>query len=561
MSISPYASIPDGLYVRVLEKLRELEQTHDITVLFAVENGSRLTGLSHDDSDCDVRFVYRYNRTALNTTTGRDMVGCRETIEGISDDKMIDWQGWCIDKAIHGMKSSNPSIIEWLYSDIVYITADDGLFLKECRQIMSKMHSIKSLYYHYLNMAKKNWLEFIKDKAVVIYKKYLYVLRPLFMLVYIQSSMYDELKEQNPIINDFNKLLEFVRLYSKIDDNNSAYSLNPRVEIEISRLVEIKKMDKHYEGEPLLRLNTWIDRFFAFEDEKREDTDKTEKIVFQALRNVREKLCNELKKIDALSIRNEYISRNDYLSLFSQYTMFIWLIQHPGKHSGEAPQNIGNILKEIDIDNDLSEWIHNIITTKGDECDKSQNSSDSKIESTRKKYTYMIVDHIKMFFETLREDTLSPEAFESFDSVLSWLNETRLELDGGKSILRDDAIDNLFQSYMSTYWLIKSGQNGRNVPRDVFSDRDISKIIPQLVINTGKQLALDLRPKYMVKVVKSYHELIHDDVSKYYSYVDNITAKYAQKKEIDKKAMFKGTFKTIDPFVFLDLLERHTSKH
>lgn len=42
----------------IIEKLDEIEHSHHVTILHAVESGSRAWGFASPDSDYDVRFFY-----------------------------------------------------------------------------------------------------------------------------------------------------------------------------------------------------------------------------------------------------------------------------------------------------------------------------------------------------------------------------------------------------------------------------------------------------------------------------------------------------------------------
>ncbi len=405
---SPYPSIPNEYFEKIMDLVQFLEKNHDIHILYAVENGSRSKGLWHTESDFDIRFIFKFNRSLLNTSTGRDLLDIKDTIEGISEDKYLDWQGWCIDKTIKYLKMSDPSIIEWLYSDIIYVNTNE--FQSSCRNILGKMHCKKSLYYHYLNMGKKNWKMWILDKDQIIYKKYLYILRSLLMVIFIKSPNYEN-KKKAIIINDFEELLNFVTsMYPQLGtittDNNEehVYSLNAETLIEISLIITMKKHDKKYKGEPLVFLNKWIKQIFDYENNYSNtkslgNSETNNKIVLQALSSTKDKLNNEFKKVKAISAKTGLINKNDYISFFNQYLLYIWLIQHPDKHSGEAPCQIKNILDEVCIDKIIVEWINNIILSKKEQ-DKSEN-----LQTKRNVFATMFIKHLVEFLLNLEKYT------------------------------------------------------------------------------------------------------------------------------------------------------------
>ena len=60
---------------QILEKLRLIEQEHDVQILFVVESGSRAWGFPSPDSDYDARFVYaRSVDSYLSIDPGRDVI-------------------------------------------------------------------------------------------------------------------------------------------------------------------------------------------------------------------------------------------------------------------------------------------------------------------------------------------------------------------------------------------------------------------------------------------------------------------------------------------------------
>ena len=157
------------------QKLMEIEQSENITILHAVESGSRAWGFPSPDSDYDVRFIYiRKPEFYFKLEKTRDVIELP-----IND--MLDINGWDLNKTLRLLHGSNPTLFEWMSSPVVYRQTD---FIDHLRPIMDNYFSCKSGLYHYLSMAEGNYRDYLKGEMVRA-KKYFYVLRPLLACKWI----------------------------------------------------------------------------------------------------------------------------------------------------------------------------------------------------------------------------------------------------------------------------------------------------------------------------------------------------------------------------------------
>lgn len=159
-------------------KLKQIEEQYDVRVLFAVESGSRAWGFDSQNSDYDVRFIYVHKLPWYLSTMER-----RDVIEQIDGD--LDCSGWELRKALKLLAKGNPPLLEWLNSPTTYKIEQP--FCTKLYIEALKCFSPKTAIYHYIGMAKRNYNQYIKDKAYVKHKKYLYVLRPLMACMAIQD--------------------------------------------------------------------------------------------------------------------------------------------------------------------------------------------------------------------------------------------------------------------------------------------------------------------------------------------------------------------------------------
>jgi len=166
---------------KILENLKSIEETENITILYACESGSRAWGFPSSDSDYDVRFVYvRPTDWYLRV----DYEYCRDVVEQPIND-LLDINGWDLKKALKLLRKSNPTLIEWFNSPIVYYKNDR--FTEDFQMLITPHYSPRSCFYHYSHMANGNFREFLQADTVRI-KKYFYVLRPVLAMRWIEQD-------------------------------------------------------------------------------------------------------------------------------------------------------------------------------------------------------------------------------------------------------------------------------------------------------------------------------------------------------------------------------------
>ncbi|AUI87733.1 hypothetical protein BS333_15115 [Vibrio azureus] len=165
----------------ILENLKALEVKEDIKILYACESGSRAWGFPSADSDYDVRFIYVRNKDwylKVDHEYQRDVVE-----KPISD--LLDISGWDLKKALKLLRKSNPALIEWFNSPIIYHQNKE--FTDAFKKLIPTLYSPRSCFYHYSHMANGNFREYLQGETVRV-KKYFYVLRPILAMQWIEQE-------------------------------------------------------------------------------------------------------------------------------------------------------------------------------------------------------------------------------------------------------------------------------------------------------------------------------------------------------------------------------------
>lgn len=205
---------------RIINKLKEIEEKEGVVIIGTVESGSRVWGFASEDSDYDVRFLYvRNEKDYLRLEKVRDV------IEWQLDD-VYDINGWDVRKALQLLYKSNPTLLEWCSSHIIYKDSEAFTLFKET---VFHYFNEKSSFHHYLHMSDNK----LKGDIVRL-KNYFYVLRTLLAAKWVITK-----HTQPPI--EFNTLKEtfLPEELKPIVDELLDKKINSTGKIQIKRIKEL----------------------------------------------------------------------------------------------------------------------------------------------------------------------------------------------------------------------------------------------------------------------------------------------------------------------------------
>lgn len=207
----------------IRDRLCAIEREESVRIFYACESGSRAWGFPSANSDYDVRFLYiREPEYYLSI----DVEDRRDVIELPIVDE-FDINGWDLRKALKLLRKSNPPLLEWLNSPTIY--KEDIDLSSKFKELAPLCYSATSCTYHYLQMAKGNYREYLRGDTVSV-KKYFYVLRPLMAIKWIEH-------------NDGVVPMEFGKLVKEVIADEVLLS-------EINTLIERKKQGDELKREP-----------------------------------------------------------------------------------------------------------------------------------------------------------------------------------------------------------------------------------------------------------------------------------------------------------------------
>lgn len=223
---------------QIQEELLHMEVKEDARILYACESGSRAWGFPSQDSDYDVRFLYaRRPEWYLSI----DVENRPDVFERPISDS-LDISGWDLRKALRLLRKSNPPLLEWFNSPIVYMSRDE--LMNKIRSLVPDYYSPIACHYHYLQMAKGNFKAYLTGEFVS-HKKYFYVLRPLLAIKWIEekrgpipvlfSTLVNAVVQDAALKNTINELIERKKQGLEADKEPRIEPLSNFIEQELAR--------------------------------------------------------------------------------------------------------------------------------------------------------------------------------------------------------------------------------------------------------------------------------------------------------------------------------------
>lgn len=506
---------------RVLEELHKLEEKHNITVVFACDAGSRSYGCSTESSDYDVRFVYVKNNIRDYITVGEHV----QSIVTFTDDHVVDLSGWDITKAVMHLKESNPSILEWLSSPIVYV--DTRGFKQGCLDISKDMHSHLSLMYHYFHMAQNNWKIWLDGKDEVICKKYFYVIRPLASLIYIMDKYINHPDEPLQLLVNFDDLIDSV-----------VHTLTPELYTELKNLIERKR---HLSGteicQPISNINEWIIGVFKqFEDLTRKDKSEESDIDLKVQSTIKthKKLVNESKKIKDITNACGYTARTNYLTTIGLALQLLWLDANPEKETREMPIQIHHLLKTLEIDHVVRSEIRNII----DNLAQENKLSEARVTLEDVHNTFVKPGIAFLCKNNGTENISKLNISEKLQTLIT-------------TPKRHDYTEFAVKNFLELLWLLGNvEENQSSRPKDIIGVGDLTNTLPKEMLLEVKKTVAELRPKYIVSKNHVLEEWFRTILLDFETKVKMSQDRLIKIREINSQKRLKNSVKRVEPVRF-----------
>jgi predicted nucleotidyltransferase len=156
---------------KINESLNAIAQENGVTILMAIESGSRSWGFPSPDSDYDVRFIYAHPKDwYLQVFEQKDVIELEINSE-------LDINGWDVKKALGLAAKGNAVVYEWLNAPIIYQQhTEAGALLADG---VNGGFNPAAAFHHYYSLARKFMSYLGETGDAVNLKKLFYLLRAL----------------------------------------------------------------------------------------------------------------------------------------------------------------------------------------------------------------------------------------------------------------------------------------------------------------------------------------------------------------------------------------------
>jgi predicted nucleotidyltransferase len=205
----------------------------DKMLILLCESGSGTYGFRSDDSDLDLRGVFVEDIDKLLSLRPP-----RDTIDGFSDDRMIDWQIFELKKFLGLLTKPNFNVLEWVYTPLQVME-----FPKEIHEIADMSLSQK------LGNHVRGWAYSIYKMDWRNPKKCLYAIRPLMS--------YINLCERKEFVSDITILSPRFGLEDHVDTLIELYRSN-RSANDMVRAKNLKIYEDFAESSNEIEKSSWL---------------------------------------------------------------------------------------------------------------------------------------------------------------------------------------------------------------------------------------------------------------------------------------------------------------
>lgn len=226
---------------QINQSVSDLEKEMELTTILAVESGSRAWGFPSEDSDYDVRIIYRHNQDwYLSVFKRKDHLNLPITDE-------LDIAGWDIRKVLLLLYKGNAVVHEWLKSPVIYHR--DEKRTVQLREFAEKVFDPAMALRHYISMAAKKLDS--EESGAFTAKRLLYGYRTLLCARWVTeyqsappmefSQLRKEFTKDNSEVNEgLKSLIKAKASGSEKDEIEVARYLNDYGAVWISKLKKVR---------------------------------------------------------------------------------------------------------------------------------------------------------------------------------------------------------------------------------------------------------------------------------------------------------------------------------